>query len=143
MSPPQSTTQTIVVNARDSAHVQVDVNGDLLVSYHIPRALQFTEPHFARLLWLQPHPKIPVFVYADFLKPQIVNDGYAPFLGTSGSTAISSWIPLASNYLSSFGFFRLAHINKAKTWTEDKNFTIVVELASQAWVNGTSGQAGL
>ena len=128
--------QVIVISSRESARREI-INGDFYMSYHLPKSLVFSEPHFARLLWIQPHPKTPVYILPDFVEHQLVHGKGLPFLGCSGDGFESFWAPITSNSIPSTGTIRLT--SHSETALKDNlNYTIIVEIASKSWINGTA-----
>ncbi len=128
--------QVFVISSRDSVRREI-INGDFYMSYHLPKTFIFTEPHFVRLLWIQPHPKTPVFILPDFVEQQIVYGKYLPFLGCSGDDFEHFWAPLSSNSIPSTGTIRFT--THSDTGLKDTlNYTIVIEVASKSWIHGTA-----
>lgn len=122
-------TQVFVISSRDSARREI-INGDFYMSYHLPKSFLFSEPHFARLLWIQPHPKTPVYILPDFVEPQIVYGKSLPFLGCSGDGFEAFWAPILGNTIPSTGTIRFtAHSDTALK--DNLNYTIIVEVASK------------
>lgn len=131
--------QTIVIHSRKSESVN-RVGGEYLVSYKFPRPLQLHEPHFARLIWITNVTNAPVLIYADFLAGQYVDGELEPYLGCSSPSSANSWIPIASTYIPSYGYIRIAK-HDGTSIASHKRFSIVFEIASQSWIHGAKGKA--
>jgi hypothetical protein len=129
----------IVVQSSQSSETRLE-GSNFAISYSLPWSLLFLEPHFARLLFVGGYSK-GLFVFADFVELQYVNGKVEPFLGCSSTSAVNTWVPLASTHIPSIGYL---HVRSAKGRTPadlgDK-LNIVIEIASNTWINGASGSA--
>ncbi len=126
---------TIVVQGAKS--VEGHREGDnFLLSYTLPWSLLFTEQHFARLNYVGGYDH-PLLVFADFVELQHVNGLAEGFLGCSAKTAVNGWVPLARNLVSSLGFLHVRPTNRATPGNLKNKLTIVIEVASATWLNGT------
>ena len=110
------------------------VGKTLHFSYNLPEPLKFTEPHCARLLWLGGAKK-PCLIFADFVERQSVNGSLQPFLASTAAGAKSGWVPLNSTQISQIGYYQLRQAN-FEALESGKKYTVVVEIAPQAWLNG-------
>jgi len=126
-------TQAIVFHSEKSAVFEAR-EGSVFQSYYIPEALVFAEPYCVRLVTALPKPYRKVFIYADFIGPQIVDKIKKPFLGCSGSE--NSWRLLRSNYLPQTGFFEICSCDGTRLLTVN-SCVLVIELAPLSWLNGT------
>jgi hypothetical protein len=109
-------------------------------SYSLPQTLQVQGPHFARLLWINPRPKYPVFVFCDFVGDSFVDGQPQPWLGCSGSPLLGSvipWVRITRTTIPETGLFQIKQIGDADLPAHPK-FCVIVQIASLAWVNGTS-----
>lgn len=129
-------TTTIVVQSSESRQVSKIEKGRR-ISYHLSSDKKFSEPHFARIVWVK-GPSNPCIFFADFVKPQEINGELKPFLGTSSSSDL--WVPLASDYIRNFGFLEVFR-SDGKALAIITQFTIVIEIAPLSWINGTKNEA--
>ena len=126
-------TRVIVINSRESEKV-FRHNGRFLISYRLTNPLKFSEPHYARLLWIGGRANVS-FVLADFVARQEVNGQLEPYLGCSATGSASHWVPLSSNLIPSDGFIQIRFANGTAIPANTK-FTLVIEIASESWVHG-------
>ena len=130
---------TIVVQSAESTETHLE-GANFLISYSLPWSLLFLEPHFARLLYVGGYGQA-LLVFADFVELQNVNGKAEPYLGCSANSAVNSWVPLSSTHVSSIGYLHVRS-TKGKTPADlEKKLTIVIEVASKAWVNGAPGSS--
>ena len=128
-------TRVIVINSRNSEKV-FHHDGRYLISYKLTDSLKFTEPHYARLLWLGGFNKNISFVLADFVARQEVDGQLEPYLGCSATGSASHWVPLSSNLIPSDGFVQVRLAN-GKRIPANTNFVLLIEIGSESWVHGT------
>lgn len=107
-------------------------------SYHLIEPLKFTEPHFARLLWLGGG-NSPNLVFVDFVKRQNVNGILEPYIGCSAAGSLEGWVPLASDHIPSFGYIQVESSDKKKL-SGVHNYTAIFEIAPESFIkNGATG----
>ena len=111
-------------------------NGQYLISYKLTEPLKFSEPHFARLLWMGGYNKNISLVFADFVERQEINGQLEPYLGCSAASSVPSWVKLASNNIPSIGFIQVKLANTGSI-PDYQKFTFIIEIASQSWIHGT------
>lgn len=104
------------------------------VSYSLSKPIEFKEESFARLVSLSGTKDV-ALVNADFVRRQEVNGVLEPYLGCSVGYP-NSWVPLANNCIPSFGLLQIHHHNFTPILAGRK-ITIVIEIASKSWINGT------
>jgi hypothetical protein len=123
----------LAINSVDSYAAEV-VGNQCHFSYKLPKDLSFSEPHIARLVWLRPKPKVPVFVFCDFLSGSFVQGQLRPLLGGSGFVE-SPWVPVATNFIPSTGFVHLqTHDHTPFKFTNQQlkgkaAFSLLIEIA--------------
>ena len=120
------------------------LHGTFVFSYKLPEKLCFTEPHFARLLWIQPRPKTPVFILCDFVVNQSINGERLPFLGSSGNSqqgTVTAWVPLAANTVAATGLIRVVTHNKLEL-SDNTAYSLLIEIAPARHVIGTKRTSG-
>ena len=106
------------------------------MSYHLPNSITFSEPHYARLVWIHPRPETPVYILPDFVKKSVIDNERLPFLACSSSSAQATWIPLANNeFLPAVGTIKVVTYNKARLGP-NTSFTLIVEIAPLSWIHG-------
>lgn len=96
--------------------------------------LKFTEPHYARLLYLGGSAN-PVLVFADFLQRQQVNGELEPYLGTSSPQSPNSWVRLDTDSIPEIGYIKLRRADNQAITTAAPRFTVVIEIASESWIH--------
>ena len=127
-------TRVIVIHSGNSEKVFFH-DGRYLVSYRLSNPLKFTEPHYARLVWLGGYKNVTI-VFADFVERQEVDGEREPYLGCSAAASTPHWVPLSSNFIPATGFLQIRLAN-GKRIPANQKFTIVVEIGSESWVHGT------
>ncbi len=109
-------------------------------TYSLAKPLNFTEPHYARLLYVG-NATITTFVFADFVERQHVSGEPLPYLGcTAKQGCINPWVPLASNHIPSFGYVQLRPADSRYHLEEGSRQSIVIQVASESFLNGTAGK---
>ncbi len=132
--------QTVVAQYTESGHQLINQETRTLsFSYHLTEVLKFSEPHYARLIFVGGAGN-PTFVFADFVQPQQVNGQLESYLGCSSAGSVSSWVPIATDSIPAFGYIHLRRADNRNITTKDPIFSVVIEIASESWINGTKGQ---
>jgi hypothetical protein len=117
--------------------------GEHTYSYQLAEPFEFKEPHYARLLYVGSADKTQ-FVFVDFVVPQRVNDELLPYLGCSAKQGNTNpWLPVASTSIPSVGYFTLKPTDSKNLLATTSKQSIVIQIASESWLNGTSGKAKL
>lgn len=104
------------------------------ISYALASRLEFKEDHFARLVFLSGTKNI-VLVFADFVRGQDVNGVLEPYLGSSATASLNSWVPLANNSVPSHGLLHIRNANLTPL-AAGRKITLVIEIASKSWIDG-------
>ena len=131
----------LVVQNSKTSKVNRRVASEYTLSYDLAKPLEYKEDHFARLVSLSGS-KVIVLVFADFVRRQQVNGQLEPFLGTSASNSLNSWVPLANNSVIPIGCLHIRTANKSSIPAGTK-LTVVIEIASKSWINGTKSSSQL
>ena len=126
---------TLVTQTASDNCYTYTVGQNYYISYNLAEQLDFTEPHCARLLWASGTIKASCLLFADFVKRTYVNGELEPFLGGTASEALVGWVPLASNKIQQIGYYYIRRSDSGKI-NDDKKFTIIVEIAPQAFIYG-------
>jgi hypothetical protein len=130
---------TIVIQGGKSV-VNNFTKGSHLYSYHLNEQLNFTEPHYARLLYLG-GASDSCFVFADFVERQNINGELHPFLGCSAKQGnINSWVRLSSNHIPTCGYIQLRPTSPHRPLSATSTHTIIIEIASESFVHGAKSQ---
>lgn len=130
--------QIIYVNSKQSHIHERQAFGDYITSYTLPHNLEFSEPHYARLVHAGGAKGV-ISVSADFVKKQTVNGATRHFLGCSSPASIRPWLPLANpGCLPASGFLYIYSTDGTKLGPT-QNFTIIIEIAPHSLVYGTNG----
>ena len=132
---------TIVIQstAKNSEFKRIRETKTVQFAYHPNKPLEFTEQHYARLLWFGGL-TAPSSLFVDFLQRQNVNGVLEPYLASTASGAKTTWVPLASNYIASFGYLYIRQEDGGGI-REGQKYTVVIEVASESWINGTTRPA--
>lgn len=129
----------LVVQAAYSDYYQFTARRGYQVSYHLSEPLVFHEPHYARLVNIDGIGR-PCIILADFVKSQQVNGIPTPLLCVWSATQISTWVPIAQNYLSTTGLVEIYRSDGNPMTKNDQRKTSIVlaiEIASESWIHGT------
>jgi hypothetical protein len=134
---------TVIVIPTVKSKVKKFSQGNHTYSYHLTTPLEFKEPHYARHLYVGSADKTQ-FVFVDFVVPQRVNDELLPYLGCSAKQGNTNpWLPVASTSIPSVGYFTLKPTDSKNLLATTSKQSIVIQIASESWLNGTSGKAKL
>jgi hypothetical protein len=131
---------TVIVIPTIKSKVKQESKGIHTYSYHLTEPLEFKEPHYARLLYVGAITKTQL-VFADFVVPQLVNGVRQPYLGCSAKQGnVNPWVRLASNHIPSFGYVTFKPISASNLMNKTTRPVIILQIASESWLNGTSGK---
>ena len=133
--------ELLVIQNTKNSKVNDHAGSEHTLSYDLVKPLEYKEDHFARLVSISGTKEI-VLVFADFLQRQQVNGKLEPFLGTSAANSRNSWVPLANNCVPTIGLVRIKTAN-TKHLAARSNITVVIEIASQSWINGAQSKTRL
>ncbi len=134
---------TVIVIPTVKSKVKKFSQGNHTYSYHLTTPLEFKEPHYARLLYVGSLTKTQL-VYADFVALQLVNGVRQPYLGCSAKQGcVNPWVRLASNHIPSFGYITFKPLSSSNLLKQETRPVIILQIASESWLNGTSGKAKL
>ena len=127
---------TIVIQSHDSKNRYSIQGTKFYITYTLADILKFKEPHCARLLWFDGGNATIFLVLADFLKSQNVNGILLPYLGSSVTDAINSWIPLASNYIPQTGVITVIKASGKTHIGPASKFSLSIEIAPESSIYG-------
>lgn len=135
---------TIVVSSNKSVDCHWSADKETFyVSYSLARALEFSEPHYARLVQVHGADS-DLLVFADFVVESHVNGEFEQYLGcTSSFVSCSNWVPVRSNQIASVGYLhtRGGHWPISELGT-DLALTFVIEIVPHSWFHGGTASAG-
>ena len=133
-------TQLIVIQNSKSTANEKSGKG-YIISYTLSKPREYKENHFARLVSLSGAKEV-VLVFTDIVQLQEVNGELKPFLGSSSTSSQKTWVPLVNDRLPSLG---LVYLEKANSLPlpAGKNITLIIEIASRSWINGTKSSGRL
>jgi hypothetical protein len=127
----------IVVQSHLSKEHYLNDQGEQLFTYHLTRALNFTEPHYAKLLYIGGIDRASL-IFTDFIASQEVSGNLEPFLGSSGVGTERDWVALASNYIPTSGYIQVRYANTSNI-TKESNITCIILIESESNIHGAKG----
>ncbi len=128
----------IYVFSSESASQKFVIKDKFYFSYILPEpAKQFEEPHFARLLWVYPKTKTPLYICADFVQEQLIDGKRIPFIGCTDGAFQIFWAPLVINPLPTTGVIFASSCGGENLRLNLKLY-VGIEIASATWLNGTA-----
>jgi hypothetical protein len=119
------------------------------MSYKLPKEIQLSEPHLARLVILSPRPKThPLHVFCDFVSSSSVfAKHFDSYLGFASDASLQPcpWVPVVGDRIPAEGVIRIQSTNETNLGSAARNiFSLVIELAPVSFVsNGTSSSPRL